>query len=140
MEFFFFFSMSDLTTTLHMLMIYFQAAYDAKNIPSTSALLFIYGFIYLHCHTCDVYINVQHCNTSKSIIIDMGVQCFPFSLSAFIYVYIYLFLSRNKYEAASKAMLLFIYTYLHHNVVVIPNVHLWTGSLKRELLNISYAV
>lgn len=45
--------MSDLTTTLHMLMIYFQAAYDAKNIPSTSALFFIYVFIYFHCHTCD---------------------------------------------------------------------------------------
>ena len=45
--------MCDLTTTLHLLMICFQATYDAKNIPSTSALLFRYAFIYLHCHTCD---------------------------------------------------------------------------------------
>lgn len=76
------------------------------------------------------YINVQHCNTSKSIIVDMGVQCLPFSLSAFVYVFIYLFLSRNKYEAASKAVLPFIYIYLHHDVVVIHNMHPGTGCIK----------
>jgi len=32
------------------------------------------------------YINIRLYNT-KSIIIDMGGQCFPFSLSAFMYVF-----------------------------------------------------
>jgi hypothetical protein len=57
----------------------------------------------------------------------MGVQCFPFS--AFMYVFIYLFLSQNKYEAASKAVLPFIWTYLHHDVVVIYNMHPEAGSI-----------
>lgn len=59
----------------------------------------------------------------------MGVQCFPFSLSAFMYVFIYIFLSRNKYEAASKAVLPLIYTYLHHDAVEIHNMHPGIGSV-----------
>ena len=78
------------------------------------------------------YINIRLYNT-KSIIIDMGGQCFPFSLSAFMYVCFYLFLSQNKYETPSKAVLPFIYTYLHHDAAVTYNMHPGTGSI-----NVSY--
>jgi hypothetical protein len=83
----------------------FQVAYETKNIPSNYTLRFPHVYIYLHIMLL-VYINVQHCNTSQSIIIEMRIQCFAFSLSAFyIFVSFYLFVSGNKHEEACKTAL-----------------------------------
>lgn len=123
--------MSDLTTTLHVLMIHLQAANDAKNIPSKYALIFRYVYIHFPHRTCD---STLMFNTTTLLVHYHwhGCPCFPFSLSAFINVYIYLFLSRNKCETASKAVLPFISTYLHHGAVVIHIMHPGAVSINRS--------